>query len=485
MDLSRRSTILKSAAGFDGSIKYSKCTTRIGRRANFLCPEMAKSHGEVMLMQEIILKKRNGQVLTTEEINFFVNGYSSGAIPDYQASALLMAIWFSRMDERETADLTRAITDSGEIIDLSAIEGVKIDKHSTGGVADTTTLITAPLVAACGGRVAKISGRGLGHTGGTVDKLESIPGLDTAITMNDFVRVVSDCGVAIVSQSPNLVPADKRLYALRDVTGTVDNVALISSSIMSKKLASGADAIVLDVKYGSGAFMQSIEEARKLAAMMAAIGERAGKPTTVLITDMNQPLGRAVGNALEVEEAIRVLRGETAGDLHTVALALAAEMLVAARLADNLAEAGSRLQAALEAGDGLRRLQRMIELLGGDPRIGDDPSLLPRAAETVTVRAAATGYVSRIATAGIGHAAQLLGAGRATKDDAIDPAVGLKMQVRLGDSIKEGEELGRLFINRRENCERAANLVRESVAVADQLPPMSPLIHDRIRRGGG
>ena len=230
---------------------------------------------------------------------------------------------------------------------------------------------------------------------------------------------------------------------------------------------------------------RSIEEARKLAAMMAAIGERAGKPTTALITDMNQPLGRAVGNALEVEEAIRVLRGETAGDLHTVALALAAEMLVAARLADNLAEAGARLQAALEAGDGLRRLQRMIELLGGDPRIGDDPSLLPRAAETVTVRAAATGYVSRIATAGIGHAAQLLGAGRATKDDAIDPEVGLKMQVRLGDSIKEGEELGRLFINRRENCERAANLVRESVAVADQPPPMSPLIHDRIRSGGG
>lgn len=445
---------------------------------------MATIDGESMLMQEIILKKRNGRVLTTEEINFFVKGYTSDTIPDYQASALLMAVWFSQMDERETADLTRAITDSGEIIDLSAIAGVKIDKHSTGGVADTTTLISAPLVAACGGRVAKISGRGLGHTGGTVDKLESIPGLDMAITMDDFVRVVSDCGLAIVSQSPNLVPADKRLYALRDVTGTVDNVSLISSSIMSKKLASGADAIVLDVKYGSGAFMQSIDQARKLAAMMVAIGERAGKPTSVLITDMNQPLGRSVGNALEVEEAIRVLRGETGGDLPTVALALAAEMLVAASLAENLVQAEARLQQALDAGDGLRRLQRMIELLGGDPRIGDDPSLLPQAAETVTVRAAATGYVARIDTAGIGLAAQLLGAGRATKDDSIDPAVGLKMQVRLGDSIEEGEELGRLFINHRENLDQAADMVRESVAIADKPEQMSPLIHDRIRSVG-
>ena len=413
-----------------------------------------------------------------------MKGYTSDTIPDYQASALLMAVWFSQMDERETADLTRAITDSGEIIDLSAIAGVKIDKHSTGGVADTTTLISAPLVAACSGRVAKISGRGLGHTGGTVDKLESIPGLDMAITMDDFVRVVSDCGLAIVSQSPNLVPADKRLYALRDVTGTVDNVSLISSSIMSKKLASGADAIVLDVKYGSGAFMQSIDQARKLAAMMVAIGERAGKPTSVLITDMNQPLGRSVGNSLEVEEAIRILRGETGGDLPTVALALAAEMLVAASLAENLVQAEARLQQALDAGDGLRRLQRMIELLGGDPRIGDDPSLLPQAAETVTVRAAATGYVARIDTAGIGLAAQLLGAGRATKDDSIDPAVGLKMQVRLGDSIEEGEELGRLFINHRENLDQAADMVRESVAIADKPEQMSPLIHDRIRSVG-
>ena len=313
-----------------------------------------------MRMQEIILKKRNGQTLTTEEINFFVEGYTSGDIPDYQASALLMAVWFSQMDERETADLTTAIKDSGDVVDLSGIDGVKIDKHSTGGVADTTSLITAPLVAACGGRVAKISGRGLGHTGGTVDKLESIPGLEMALPMKDFIRVVSDCGLAIISQSPNLVPADKRLYALRDVTGTVDNISLISSSIMSKKLASGADAIVLDVKTGSGAFMQSLGQALELAGMMAAIGTQAGKPTSVLVTDMNQPLGRSVGNALEVAEAIAVLRNESEGDLKQLALALAAEMLVVSGLAGNRREAETKLDRALGSGEGLRRLQKMI-----------------------------------------------------------------------------------------------------------------------------
>ncbi len=437
-----------------------------------------------MLMQEIILKKRSGQSLTTEQIDFFVSGYTSGNIPDYQASALLMAIWFARMDERETADLTRAIRDSGEIVDLSAIEGVKVDKHSTGGVADTTSLITAPLVAACGGRVAKISGRGLGHTGGTVDKLESIPGLNLALGLDDFVRLVSTCGLAIISQSPNLVPADKRLYALRDVTGTVDNVSLISSSIMSKKLASGADAIVLDVKTGNGAFMQSVEEARELAEMMVSIGEQAGKPTSVLITDMNQPLGRAVGNAVEVEEAIRVLRGNGAGDLQTVALALAAEMLVAAGLAASDSEAENKLQEALESGEGLRRLQQMIELLGGDPLVCCDPGRLPRAAETVIIRASRSGYVDRIDTAGIGGAAQLLGAGRAAKEDIIDPAVGLEMRVRLGDRIEEGEEIARLFVNRKENLNLSANQVSGSISIGEEPVQLAPLIHDRIRSGG-
>ena len=437
-----------------------------------------------MQMQEIILKKRNGQALTTKELCFFVRGYTAGNIPDYQASALLMAVWFSQMDERETADLTRAIRDSGDIVDLSTIEGVKVDKHSTGGVADTTSLITAPLVAACGGRVAKISGRGLGHTGGTVDKLESIPGLNLAHGLEDFVRVVSTCGLAIISQSPNLVPADKRLYALRDVTGTVDNVSLISSSIMSKKLAAGADAIVLDVKTGNGAFMQSVEAARELAEMMVAIGEQAGKPTSALITDMNQPLGRAVGNSLEVEEAITVLRGDGGGDLQTVALALAAEMLVVAGLAGNDAEAETLLEKALESGEGLRRLQQMIELLGGDPMVCTDTTQLPRAAETLAIRAGRSGYVNRIDTAGIGFSAQLLGAGRAAKEDIIDPAVGLKMQVRLGDRIEEGEEIARLFINQKENLERSADHVRRSISIGEEPIRIVPLIHDRIRSSG-
>lgn len=436
-----------------------------------------------MQMQDIILKKRSGHALTTEEIDFFVGGYTSGDIPDYQAAALLMAVWFSQMDERETAALTKAIVNSGEIVDLSAIDGVKIDKHSTGGVADTTTLIAAPLVAACGGRVAKISGRGLGHTGGTVDKLESVPGLNPVVGMEDFIRVVSTCGLAIVSQSPNLVPADKRLYALRDVTATVDNVSLISSSIMSKKLASGADAIVLDVKSGNGAFMQSVDQARELAVMMAAIGRQAGKATAVLITDMNQPLGRAVGNALEVEEAIRVLRGEMHGNLRTVALALAAEMLVAAGLTDSLGAAETRLEQTLTSGDGLRCLQRMFELLGGDPRVCDDPSLLPQAVDRVTVRATKSGWVTRIDTAGIGLATQILGAGRAVKDDAIDPAVGLKMRVRLGDQIGQGEELASLYVNRKDHLERAAEMVHRAVAVIDQPVALEPLIHDRIRSG--
>lgn len=434
-------------------------------------------------MQEIILKKRNGQALSTEEIDFFVTGYTAGAIPDYQASALLMAVWFAQMDERETADLTRAIAASGETVDLSTIAGVKIDKHSTGGVADTTTLITAPLVAACGGRVAKISGRGLGHTGGTIDKLESIPGLDPMLAMDDFIAVVNSCGLAIISQSPNLVPADKRLYGLRDVTGTVDNVSLISSSIMSKKLAAGADVIVLDVKCGNGAFMRSLDQAQELAAMMAAIGRQAGKPTSVLITDMNQPLGQAVGNALEVEEAIQVLRGEATGDLKTVALDLAVEMVVAAGLRDGVVQAEVRLEEALNNGEGLQRLQKMIELLGGDPRVCDDPALLPRAAEKVTLKADRAGYLVRIDTAGIGQAAQLLGAGRATKDDDIDPAVGLKMKVRLGDRIEAGMVVAELHVNRRKHLEEAMEKVHGSLVVDERNPQPSKLIYDRIRSG--
>ncbi len=434
-----------------------------------------------MLMQEIILKKRNGDRLSSEEIDFFVKGYAAGDIPDYQAAALLMAVWFNGMDDRETVDLTLAIRDSGDIVDLSTIDGVKIDKHSTGGVADTTSLICGPLVAACGGRIAKISGRGLGHTGGTVDKLESIPGVNMVRTTDELRQIVSACGLAIVGQSPNLVPADRKLYGLRDVTGTVDNVSLISSSIMSKKLAAGADVIVLDVKAGNGSFMKKVEEGRELARSMVTIGSQGGKPTSALITDMNQPLGAAVGNAGEVEEAIEVLCGERDGDLQRVSLALAGEMLISAKLAEHEQEAEGMLQQALRSGQGLQRLQRMIELLGGDPRVCSDTSLLPQAADSVSVRSQASGFVNRIDTVGIGSAAQLLGAGRAVKEDRIDPAVGLKMMVRLGDSVVQGEELACLFVNDRKNLDLAAEKVRRSIVLGEQQLTPPPLIHDCIR----
>lgn len=434
-----------------------------------------------MLIQDIILKKRNGKALNTDEINFFVKAYSAGEIPDYQASALLMAIWFNHMDERETTDLTTAIKDSGDCVDLSAIDGVKLDKHSTGGVADTTTLITAPLVAACGGRVAKISGRGLGHTGGTVDKLESVPGVNISRSMDELIRIVSACGLAVVSQSANLVPADQKLYALRDVTGTVDNISLISSSIMSKKLALGGDAIVLDVKTGNGAFMRQEHEAAELARMMVEIGQRAGKKTSALITDMNQPLGCAVGNALEVEEAIEILRGERDGDLAELSLALAAEMLVAGGLAADEADASMQVADARDSGEGLHCFARMIELLDGNPQICDDTTLLPSAAETVVVRSDSSGVVSGIRTADVGSAAMLLGAGRATKTDSIDPAVGLKLYVRYGDEIREGDEIGRLFVNNRKNLERAESLLKRSVSISDAPVDNNPLIYQTIR----
>lgn len=434
-----------------------------------------------MRIQDIILQKRNGLALSTNEIDYFVQSYTAGRIPDYQASALLMAIWFNHMDERETTDLTTAIRDSGDRVDLSAIEGIKLDKHSTGGVADTTTLITAPLVAACGGRVAKISGRGLGHTGGTVDKLESIPGVNISRTMDDLIRIVSECGLAVVSQTANLVPADQKLYALRDVTGTVDNISLISSSIMSKKLALGADAIVLDVKTGNGSFMQQENDAIELARMMVGIGQRAGKTTSALITDMNQPLGCAVGNALEVEEAIEILRGEINGDLAELSLSLAAEMLVAGGLAATGMEALAQVQYALDSGRGLQCLAHMIALLGGNPNVCADTSLLPRAAESVVVVAESSGFVNEIRTTDVGSAAMLLGAGRATKNDTIDPAVGLKLNVRYGDQVHSGDEIGRLFVNDRTKCGHAEALLRSSVRIGEAPVEKKPLIYQRIR----
>ncbi|HDQ13966.1 MAG TPA: pyrimidine-nucleoside phosphorylase [Sediminispirochaeta sp.] len=430
-----------------------------------------------MRMVDIIEKKRNGEALSTEEIGFFIKGYSTGSIPDYQAAALLMAIWFRGMDKRETTDLTLAMVDSGDKIDLSSIPGIKVDKHSTGGVADTTTLVVGPLVAAAGGHMAKMSGRGLGHTGGTLDKLESVPGLSIDQSMEDFARIVKKCGFSVIGQTGNLVPADKQLYALRDVTGTIDNVSLIAGSIMSKKIAAGADRIVLDVKTGSGAFMRRLEDARRLADMMVEIGNLAGKPTHALVTDMNQPLGNAVGNALEVEEAIMILRGEVEGDLKTVSFALAQKMLLLGEVCSSEDEALDKLEQAISSGEALKRLACMFEQQGGDPRVVEDTSLLPHAREIIPVRAESSGYITEMETADLGVCALLLGAGRSKKEDTIDPAVGYWMKKRLGQRVDRGDVIAEFHVNSRENLEEAVAKFQQAVKIGEksEVPPTQSL----------
>jgi len=433
-----------------------------------------------MQIVDIILKKRAGEPLSAGEIEFFINGYVNESIPDYQISSLLMALWFRGMDERETRDLTMTMVRSGDQVDLSRIPGVKVDKHSTGGVGDTTTLVTAPLVAACGGRVAKMSGRGLGHTGGTLDKLESIPGLSISQDMASFERIVSDIGISVIGQTADLVPADKKLYALRDVTGTVDNLSLIASSIMSKKIASGSDAIVLDVKTGSGAFMKTPEDSAALARAMVEIGKGTGRRTMALVTDMEQPLGNAVGNALEVREAVEILRGEHPGDLREVSLALASWMVVLSGLAETPEEARDKLEAALASGRGLEKLARMIEAQGGDPRVTEDVSRLPAARELVTVTATEGGWIRSMDCQEIGIAALLLGAGRTKKSDVIDPAVGLWMKKRLGEPVKAGEVLAEFHVNSRERLEEAMTRFRGAVKIGPEKPASRPLIHQTV-----
>lgn len=429
---------------------------------------------------DLILKKRNSKRLSGKEIDFFISGYVNGEIPDYQVSALLMAIWFSQMDPRETADLTFAMRDSGDVVDLTGIPGVKVDKHSTGGVADTTTLIIAPMVAACGLKVAKMSGRGLGHTGGTLDKLEAIPGFSTTIGMERFKRIVSGCGLSVIGQTHKLVPADRMLYALRDVTGTIDNTSLIAASIMSKKLASGSDVIVLDVKIGNGAFMQTIEDARDLAELMVAIGKSAGKKVMALVTDMNQPLGHAVGNALEVKEAIRILQGKCHGALKDAALALAAKMLIAGGRAADDQMAVNMLKQALASGKALELLARMIEAQGGNPAVCQDVSLLPQAGQVIRVKAKKRGYVCKVITNEIGIAALLLGAGRLQKTDSIDPGVGIRMKTRLGDYVGKGETIAHFYVNDRKNLDQAI-LRFENALLIEKVPPKkNPLIYETI-----
>lgn len=429
---------------------------------------------------DLILKKRNAQRLSKDEISYFISNYVQGSIPDYQVSALLMAIWFSKMDEKETAELTFAMRDSGETIDLSEIKGIVVDKHSTGGVADTTTLIMAPVVAACGLKVAKMSGRGLGHTGGTLDKLESIPGFTTNIEMKRFREIVDNCGMSIIGQTRELVPADKMLYALRDVTGTIDNISLIAASIMSKKLASGCDTIVLDVKTGNGAFMTDREDADQLAAAMVKIGKKADKQIIALITDMNQPLGNAVGNALEVKEAIEILRGGHDGDLKDVSLGLAAQLLVASGLAVNEVSAGAMVTKALESGKALNQFAGMIEAQGGDPRVCGDTSLLPEAGQLLSITASGEGYIEEIATAEIGTAALLLGAGRARKSDTIDPGVGIWMKKRRGDYVREGEEVAVFHVNDTRNLAQAKLRFLNSLTLGREPAKKKPLIYNTI-----
>ncbi|KGL38736.1 pyrimidine-nucleoside phosphorylase [Listeria newyorkensis] len=431
-----------------------------------------------MRMVDVISKKRDGKELTTEEIQFVVDGYTAGKIPDYQVSALAMAIFFQDMTDRERADLTMAMVNSGETIDLSAIEGIKVDKHSTGGVGDTTTLVLAPLVAALDVPVAKMSGRGLGHTGGTIDKLEAIEGFHVEITKEQFIDLVNRDKVAVIGQSGNLTPADKKLYALRDVTGTVNSIPLIASSIMSKKIAAGADAIVLDVKTGAGAFMKTDKDAENLAHAMVRIGNNVGRQTMAVISDMSQPLGFAIGNALEVQEAIDTLKGEGPEDLTELVLILGSQMVVLAKKAKDLDEAREMLKEVMANGKALAKFKDFLNNQGGDGSIVDDPSKLPQAKFKIDVPAKESGVVSEIVADEIGIAAMLLGAGRATKEDEIDLAVGIMLRKKVGDKVAAGEPLVTIYANK-EDVKAVEAKIYENIRVSDKAEAPK-LIHTII-----
>ena len=431
-----------------------------------------------MRMVDIIEKKRDGQELTTAEINFFIEGYTKGEIPDYQASALAMAIYFQDMNDRERADLTRAMVESGDTIDLSAIDGVKVDKHSTGGVGDTTTLVLAPLVASLGVPVAKMSGRGLGHTGGTIDKLESIAGFHVELTREQFIDLVNRDKVAVIGQSGNLTPADKKLYALRDVTGTVNSIPLIASSIMSKKIAAGADAIVLDVKTGDGAFMKTQEDAEELAHAMVRIGNHVGRKTIAIISDMSQPLGFAIGNALEVKEAIETLQGKGPKDLTELVLTLGSQMVILAGKAKTSEEAKEMLLDAIHSGKALAKFKEFLANQGGDASIVDDLTKLPQAKYKIELPAKQSCYISRMVADEIGVASMILGAGRATKEDVIDLAVGLVLHKKVGDKVEEGESILTIYSNR-ENVEDVKQKLYDNIFIADTATAPT-LIHTVI-----
>ena len=433
-----------------------------------------------MRMYDLILKKKQGGELSTDEIRYMIEGFTEGSIPDYQMSAMTMAICFRGMTPRETVDLTLAMRDSGDVLDLSGIKGVKVDKHSTGGVGDKTSLALTPIIAALGVPVAKMSGRGLGHTGGTIDKLECFDGFTTALSEEQFAGNVNTIGIAIAGQTANLAPADKKLYALRDVTATVDQMSLIASSIMSKKLASGSDAIVLDVKTGNGAFMKKLEDSRALAKEMVSIGTMAGKKTVAVITDMDQPLGRAVGNSLEVREAIDTLRGEGPADFKEVVFALGSQMLMLAGRAADEKEARALMEGVIEDGSALDKFAQFVRAQGGDAAPVYDTSLLPVAGKTLEVTAKESGYVHRILAEDIGIACMTLGGGRETKDSAIDLSVGIILEKKNGDAVSDGEVLATIYGNDDAKMQAAYEKIAHAYEIAKEPAAFVPVVREYI-----
>lgn len=424
--------------------------------------------GTALRMYDIIDRKKNGEELTKSEIEYFVGGFTRGEIPDYQASALLMAIWFCGMNDRELADLTLSMAHSGDMINLDAVDGFTVDKHSTGGVGDKTTLIVAPAVAACGGKVAKMSGRGLGFTGGTIDKLESIPGFNTSVGEKEFIDNVNKIGLCIAGQTGEIAPADKKIYALRDVTATVDSIPLIASSIMSKKLAAGSKGIVLDVKCGSGAFMKTYEDAKLLAEKMTAIGQRADRKTVALITNMDIPLGRAVGNALEVKEAVKILKNEQKDELYEVSVALAAHML--SLNSKDIYECEKMVRLAIENGSALEKLKEAVGAQGGDISYIDDTSKFIDASVCIEYKAEKSGYINKIDAQKIGRASVLLGAGREKKDDVIDFGAGIYLCKKTGDEVREGDTVARLYTNKNEYADSALTVIKEAFDYSQKKP---------------
>lgn len=433
-----------------------------------------------MRMYDIIENKRNGKELTGEEIEFFIKGYTDGRVPDYQASAFCMAVYFKGMTEKETVILTKAMANSGDTVDLSMFGTLSADKHSTGGVGDKTSLIVAPIVASLGAKITKMSGRGLGHTGGTVDKLESIPGYKTTISGDDFISQVKNVGIAIIGQSGNLTPADKKLYALRDVTATVDSIPLIVSSIMSKKIAAGSHNIVLDVKCGSGAFMKTIEDAEVLANEMVKIGKGCGRNTAALITDMDRPLGSAVGNSLEVIEAVQVLKGKLDNDLKEVCVALSSE-LISLVFSISHSEALSMVNDSIDSGKAYEKMKEWISAQGGDVSFIENTDKFPKAEYSYDIFSEDDGYISSMDTEKIGLASVILGAGRESKEDSIDFSSGIMIYKKTGEKINKGEAIATLFTNRKESLSDAEKVYRSAVFVSSEKPKDKPLIYEIIR----